>query len=317
MGESPRLAALDVPRHRCFGCGHCCTGHWIEVSTDEAAVVAVQAEALGVGDPVVDGGLRVEAGRCVFLDDDMRCRIHAAFGGEHKPLTCQQYPFVAIDVGTEVRLGIDPGCTSAWRSWRDGPDVTPDRFRPKRRPLADAQRGAEAALVRALAPGGTVAGALHLLCGGRPGGPDLPPGFAGRWVSRLHAVPWDALLADPGTGDGVRTTLAGLARASAGWDPNAPPSWGMLDPEREAWAIETARRMVFLRLASLLPSVQSAALLTLGGAVAAAWTDPRPEAFASTLAGFARAIRWRSLWQALAPDPATLAWLATGRVPSA
>jgi hypothetical protein len=70
--------------------------------------------------------------------------------------------------------------------------------------------------------------------------------------------------------------------------------------------------MLFLRLAPLIPSVQGVTLLTLGGALACAWTNADPEHFGPALAGWARAIRFRALWQALTPDAITMRWLATG-----
>ena len=74
--------------------------------------------------PVEDGGLRFSDGRCVFLRDDMLCKLHAAFGMESKPLTCQQFPFVATGTESGTRAGIDPSCAHAWQTWQDGPEVT-------------------------------------------------------------------------------------------------------------------------------------------------------------------------------------------------
>jgi hypothetical protein len=78
--------------------------------------------------------------------------------------------------------------------------------------------------------------------------------------------------------------------------------------------------MVFLRLAATVPSVQAVALLALGGAIAAGWTayreprDTRYSEFGPLLAGWIRVMRWRALWSALIPDPATLTHLARGAV---
>ena len=100
-----------------------------------------------------------------------------------------------------------------------------------------------------------------------------------------------------------------LAAAVPAWDPKQPPPVA-LDPAQDAWAVETARRMVFLRLASTIPSVQAVPLLSLGGALACSWTDPAR--FGPLLGGWSRVMRWRLLWGALIPDADALRWLARG-----
>ena len=59
--------------------------------------------------------LRFEDGRCVFLDAH-GCRIHAAQGPAAKPAICRQYPLVETDTGGGHRVGVDPGCYSAWQT---------------------------------------------------------------------------------------------------------------------------------------------------------------------------------------------------------
>lgn len=51
-------------------------------------------------------------GACVFLLEDGKCRIHAEFGLEAKPLACQLFPFnFAPDAGA-ARVGISFACAS-------------------------------------------------------------------------------------------------------------------------------------------------------------------------------------------------------------
>lgn len=310
-----RLSVLDTPRHRCLTCGNCCSGGlFIEVGDDERPRIERLAAGLGVEDPVVDGGLRMDAGVCVFLDDDRLCRLHKQAGPEAKPLTCQQFPFAAVRTEQGVRAGIDPACSTAWRTWRDGPERIPERIKPRERVLREDQREGERALIAALGRSETtVAGMLHLLTTGRPGGPALPGGFARRWILRLRELDLAQFLADDDTGPGLARPLAALPAAIAALDPDDPPDWPVLSSEQDAWAVEVTRRMLFLRLAPLIPAVQAVALFTLGGAVTCGWAHTEPERFGPALAGWSRAIRFRRLWRRLAPDAATLQWLATGR----
>jgi len=284
----------------------------VEVGEEERARIEDAAAALGVDRPIVDGGVRFDDGRCVFLGDDLLCEIHRARGGEAKPHTCQQFPFVAVETESGHRAGIDPACSSAWRTWRDGPKLLPEKLHTRLRRLEPPEQAAERALVAAASqPGMTVAALLHLLCAGRPESA-LPPGFASRWIHRLRAADLAAFLARPDTGNALRTHLDGVARAVADLDAAHPPPWPVLDPEWDAYGVEVTRRMLFLRLAPLVPSVQGVALLTLGGVLACAWAAPEPERFGPALAGWARAVRFRAVWQALTPDAATMRWLATG-----
>lgn len=302
---------IDAPRHACLGCGHCCTGAFVEVDADEARRIEALAPGLGVERPVVDGGLRFTDGHCVFLAEDNRCRLHAHHGAESKPHICRQYPFVAIETEDGPRAGIDPGCSTAWRTWRTGPRFVPDALRTSRRLLPPEQRGAERALLGAMAGDATVAGLLHLLCTGTRGGPELPPGFAGRWIGRVKEARLREFLARPDTGRGLREALAPLPETIAALDPAAPPPW-RLPAQLDAWAVEVTRRTIFLRRAIGFPVVQGVALLTLGGAVLCGWASTSPERFGPAIAGWARIVRFRAIWGRLVPDAPSLAHLATG-----
>jgi len=287
---------------------------WVEVDPEDVPRIEEAAAALGVERPVHDGGLRFEGGHCVFLAEDMRCEIHRRFGGTTKPARCQQFPFVAVRAEDSLRAGIDPACGTAWQTWRDGPVVEVGEVVLRARPLHPDLRAAEKALVAATgAPDATVAGLLHLLCTGAPGGPRLPPGFAGRWIERLQAADLAGLLADPQNGRALRLALGAFPDAIAALDALALPSWPVLDAAQDAWAVEATRRMVFLRLASLIPTPLGVALQSLGGAVACAWVDPTPERFGPAFAGWLRLVRLRALWQKLTPDADSMRWLATGR----
>jgi len=282
------------------------------VSDDEIARVRTLGAALGVHDPVDDGRIRFEAGACVFLDAS-GCRIHGAYGGAAKPAICRQYPLVLLDTGDERRVGIDPGCYTAWAT-RAAPPPSLEGVLGHHVPLDAAAARQEAAVGAILgAPGRTVASALAALLGAPPASDGaLPDGYAARWIHRLQAAPLAALVARPETGAAVRAGLAPLLATVPTLDPASPPPWPALAPEADAWAVEVAARMVALRLCSTFPFVPGVALLTLGGAVALAWADPRPEPFARGLAAWSRALRAPVFWQALVPGPEALRALVGG-----
>jgi Fe-S-cluster containining protein len=286
------------------------------VSAEEEARVRTLARALDIEDPVADGRLRFVDGRCVFLDPTAGCRLHAGWGATAKPLICQQYPLVVVDTGSERRVGVDPGCYSAWAN-REAPPIAFEGAAVSRVDLDPAGARHEAAVLGILsAPGMTIARALGVFTAttGEDGGPAtaLPPGFPARWITRLRAARLDTPLARPETGAAVRDALAPALVALRALDPAAPPPWPVLADAEDAWAVEVARRLVGLRLCASFPVVQGVPLLALGGAVLLAWTDPRPAAFGRALAGWARALRAPMWWQALVPDPAALRELVGG-----
>ena len=297
-------------RHSCLMCGGSCQGTYIPVlSEEEHARIERAAAELGVAAPVVEGRLRLESGACVFLGPDGLCSIHRALGFAAKPTVCKQYPLVALRAEQELRVGVDPGCYTAIRTWRTGPPVPEQSLTASKVPLEANEAAQEASLLALVGqPGQTLSGiAAGLL------GPQAAPGLAGRIVTRLQAADLDALLIRPGTAPALVSALGPLAKEVPRWSAAAPPPWPVLGEVEEAWAVEVVWRMLFLRLAPTLPSPATSALLTVVGAVASAWTASDPDAFGAALSGWVRAIRAPMVWSAIVPDSAALAWLATGR----
>ncbi len=316
------LNALSEMRHECRACGHCCHGHRVRLEdADEVALVESQAATLGIANPIEDGALRVQNGGCVFLESDQLCRIHKAFGATSKPRVCQQYPLRVSLTEIGWRVGIDPGCTNNWRSWRTGPIVAVVSLlepHDNRR----APDPAEAQLLYFAAQRGmTIAAMISQIAevGGVPqtgdgASDDLPEGFAGRLAARLKAMNLPRFLAAPAVGDGIRSCLGHLPAMVASLDPEAPPEWeGRLDKASDAFTIEVLKRHLFLRVGDEpLPDFGQAIVL-LAGAVACAWADARPEVYGPAISSWAKAMRHRAFWAALIPRPETLAWLVTGR----
>ncbi|MBW1877490.1 MAG: YkgJ family cysteine cluster protein [Deltaproteobacteria bacterium] len=114
------VQTLHPLRFQCVACGACCQGVRAELEdAEEAARIRRIAEEMGVDEPIVDGFLRQENGMCPFLAADGRCGIHARYGGEAKPLVCQQFPYVVLDTESGMRAGVDP------TPWRPGTPLRP------------------------------------------------------------------------------------------------------------------------------------------------------------------------------------------------
>jgi hypothetical protein len=322
MSDAPSqtVAALSEMRHQCGACGHCCHGHRIRLEDDEIAIVEAHGVHFGVADPIVDGALRIEDDGCVFLDSDNLCKIHKVFGLTAKPRVCQQYPMRVSLTEDGYRVGIDPGCSNNWASWRTGP-VSPftSLVRPhdNRRPPDPAERQLLSAACR---PGMTVAGVLRVLAaaGGVSASEgeadDLPVGYASRLAQRLAAMNLPRFLAQPAVGHGIRSCLAHLPALIDALDPAAPPAWpGRLGVDEDAFALEVLKRHLFMRLGDEPLPEFGQAVVVLSGAVACGWADPRPEVFGQALSSWAKAVRHRAFWAALIPRPETLRWLITGQ----
>jgi hypothetical protein len=135
-------------------------------------------------------------------------------------------------------------------------------------------------------------------------------GFLGRWIQALQAVDLADLLADPDTSPSLRHSLGPMAQALPKWNtiPGPPP----LSDNARDFALDAAKRMVWLRLCPKIPSPAIVALLSLGGAMACGWTDAEDAAFGQALAGWMRAIRAPAVLGRLLPSPQALETLVQG-----
>lgn len=290
----------------------------VVLSPEERHRVERLGRELSIPRPLEGDRLRFERGVCVFLDAGGRCAIHARHGLEAKPWACRQFPVILVRTGSgELRMGLDPACHQAWRTWRDGPELAPDRAAVRSRPLPAAARAQERRLLEDLHRQDlTVARFLSRLVGAPPReSRNLPPGLASRILIRLQAADLPAVLEREEVGWAVREALAPLAAAQRNWDPVHPPAWIGLPPELEAHALHVTRQMLFLRLSEEIPSPLFLAVLLQVGIVGLGWTDDRPERFGPGLAAWSRLVRSPVFWRRLLPDPTTLHWLATGDAP--
>ena len=87
----------------------------------ERARIEKYGELLNIERAVENGEVRVHEGRCVFLGEDLLCRIHKEYGFKEKPRRCQEFPVKMLRTESkQLRVGIDPGCVNTYRSWQTG-----------------------------------------------------------------------------------------------------------------------------------------------------------------------------------------------------
>jgi Fe-S-cluster containining protein len=305
---------LGPLRHDCTGCGGCCHGVVVFLSDAEQRRVRGYAAQLELPDPVAEGRLAFEGGRCRFQGADELCRLHTLHGLEAKPLLCQQYPLVLVRTEQGVRAGGDPGCYDGWRSWDEGPLLEARAGAVEQRKLPPRAARHEDRLLDTLELQGL--GLARLACllaeepASQPGG--LPPGFTRRLIRRVGEAGLAERISPEASGAMLHAVVGPLLLGAEALDPENPPAWPVLTTRQEAFAIEMIRRMVFLRL---VPGVPSPAVAVLGviGAVLCAWHDPGPSGFGRAMAGWFRVMRSPAFLEALAPEPAALITLATGR----
>lgn len=105
----------------CHGCSDCCRTYAVPVSVEEMERIKKQNWAAEPGFQSIELFTSVKGntslahrpgGGCVFLNDEGRCRIHAKFGSEAKPLACRAYPFVLVPGGDHWRVGLRFTCPS-------------------------------------------------------------------------------------------------------------------------------------------------------------------------------------------------------------
>ena len=170
------VRALPLAQHwDCHNCGDCCRGYTVRVTDAEKAKLDAQGwDATPTAGTPGDYRLaQTEGGACVFLGPDQKCRVHAKFGAQGKPLACRLYPFILVPAGDHWRVGVRMGCPSA----------SGDRGRP-----LDAHAAELAALAAEIeATEGTPAQAPT---------PELRPGQASNWADllRFTACLGDAML---------------------------------------------------------------------------------------------------------------------------
>ena len=269
-------------RHECLRCGGSCQGLRVRVIDNaEGERIESLAAQLSISRPIVGGALRMNWGKCAFLDDKHRCRIHTEFGFVSKPVVCQQYPCVVAVVEGEERFGIDPGCFLAIRSWRDGPQV--DGALRLQSPMPPALGAADRRLLAVLSgPRCSLKKVVRQLSGNSLGD------FAGEARERFQGLPLDALLRQPESGPMLGQSLSGIVAVLQDEEPF--PLSPKLGRQAEEYGLHCIHQMAYL---GLFPrsSLRQAAIVTAAGVVLAAYADPAEDAFGAAIAAWCRILR--------------------------
>jgi len=96
---------INVPegtRFTCQSCGRCCQGWTVPV--DQETVNRLRKHEWGGEpfEPLKGGGypyrIKLVEGRCFFLDQQNRCRIHNEISHDAKPPACRAFPLSVVDV---------------------------------------------------------------------------------------------------------------------------------------------------------------------------------------------------------------------------
>ena len=118
---SPRLLIRPNARYECHGDGTCCTTiHLLgPLTKGEAKFVREKApialprskqKTVVYHDGIEDLIFATRKHRCVFLDDDARCRLHAVVGEAQKPAVCRRFPVGAAKTPHGIRVTLSHRC---------------------------------------------------------------------------------------------------------------------------------------------------------------------------------------------------------------
>lgn len=119
------LPLPSLQKWDCHTCGTCCKEYLVTLSpveTDRIRKQEWKPEELEGHPPLRTIGRlwwrktvlnHRPDGSCVFLDDQGRCRMHAKWGYESKPLPCKLFPFVLVPTGNGWSVGMRFACPSA------------------------------------------------------------------------------------------------------------------------------------------------------------------------------------------------------------
>jgi len=118
----PRVAGQ---RWACHSCGDCCRSLVVHLTPMDRRAIDEQGWS---GELSVEPYVRLgrgwalnkrDDGACVFLDAENRCRIHARYGADAKPLACRVYPFSLRRADNSWQASLRYDCPSALLSKGD------------------------------------------------------------------------------------------------------------------------------------------------------------------------------------------------------
>ncbi len=308
-----QIEVLGALRHVCHSSGGCCQGNTVALRADEAARITAIGADLDIEHAVVESMLGQTAGRCLFLDPQKLCQIHSSLSPADKPSPCQQYPLVGIRTESGLRVGVDPGCLSAFKSWQTGPELESRSMIASVVRLPNDTAQIETKLLDILdSTGMTIGGVLSHLTGEHLQACAVPEAFAVRLWNHLVAQDLAARVSWPGTAEVYREHLVPVADAWRALSVEHIASWPTLNTKQTQWSLETARRMLHMRLAAHLYDPAAVALLTLSGAIACGWVSSDIETWGPRFATWTRALRSPVFKSMLFDAPGSFAALVRG-----
>jgi Fe-S-cluster containining protein len=140
--ETVPISVLHEGRFECLGTGDCCRSYSFgpltpeDVARLEGLDIAARLPQAGPGPWVVERRtarssaplpyLKSVDERCVFLLEDGRCGIHAAFGAEKKPAFCRIFPYSAYPTIEGLKVWDNGECSRFSQTARRGLPVVQD-----------------------------------------------------------------------------------------------------------------------------------------------------------------------------------------------
>jgi Fe-S-cluster containining protein len=107
------LLAREGAHFSCFGDGLCCTDiHVLGLLTKSEVRDLRQRRKLSVfySEDIGGDALRTSEGRCLFLQADDRCHIHAVDGADAKPVGCRRFPYGLVSTPHGGRVTTEHRC---------------------------------------------------------------------------------------------------------------------------------------------------------------------------------------------------------------
>ena len=296
-------------RHECLMSGGCCQANITLLHGEEGTIVNACGQFLNISKPVDGNQVRKKDTGCVFLGAERQCRIHSEIDAAKKPSTCQQFPVVAVQTEQNLRVGIDPGCLSAWKSWKNGPILHPQRLLSTKVALPKSLEEGENNVIDQL--GGSKASIDNCLSS-LTVTPEGQNSIAHRLLRLIQEARLTEVLMREGTPQLFRVQLI-PALIELEQMVDVPK---MASPKQlEAWSLEAAQRMIYLRfLAQMLPP-QVAAVLVLGGARCLSWSSTDIEVWGPRFAVWNRMLRSPVMLATLFSKPHSIQWLMQGDAP--
>jgi Fe-S-cluster containining protein len=133
-----KIHIQENQKYVCIECGACCQNWRIKVTAEEEKNIgatdwAALSPELAKQVPLVENlATKTIDRRCVFLQEDKKCLIHAHLGYQAKPGTCRQFPLWVTETPEEKRVTASFFCPAVAENrgdlLSDSPELSGDRL---------------------------------------------------------------------------------------------------------------------------------------------------------------------------------------------